>query len=189
MLQDLAFEDLLDAGQDLRLDLAYTDFYRDQRGDVNAALPSPLDTDTLFNNLAKSLLQQSGDLGGEQHAADPGVQQLAYQIVQGARYRYWRLLPAFSLRGLEFAHCGRSVTRGGSARCLLSMADKSHAIHFWSSSARSIATCWLPSADRPILMQSCKAPGPDRRLPLWVPMAQASLTSLPVRSPSPLLSR
>lgn len=86
-LQDLAFEDLLDAGQDLRLDLAYTDFYRDQ-GDVNAALPSPLDTDTLFNNIAKKLLEQSEPIG-EQRAANAGVQQLAYQIVQGAPLPPW----------------------------------------------------------------------------------------------------
>ena len=82
-MQYLAISDLLDAGHDLRLDQAYPDFYREQQGG-NAALPTPLDAQTLFNQLARTLLQQS-DSGGT--SADPStgpkVQQL-FHLVQGA---------------------------------------------------------------------------------------------------------
>jgi hypothetical protein len=74
----------VDAGHDLRLDLAYTDFYLDQRGG-NTALPSPLDTTTLFNSIARQLLDQSDSQAGDpvaDHSGDQGVQQL-FHLVQG----------------------------------------------------------------------------------------------------------
>ena len=85
-MQDLAIEDLIDAGRDLRLDQAYPEFYRAQHGG-NAALPSPLDTTTLFNSLAKRLIEgQDGrlaDPGSVDIATGQGVQQL-FNLVQGA---------------------------------------------------------------------------------------------------------
>ena len=85
-MQYRVIEDLIDAGHDLRLDHAYPDFYREQQGS-NARLPVPLDTQTLFNQLAQRILEQSqnrqrnampGDVD-----AEAGVQQL-FNLVQGA---------------------------------------------------------------------------------------------------------
>jgi hypothetical protein len=76
----------VDASHDLRLDLAYTDFYLDQRGGNNA-LPSPLDTTTLFNSIARQLLEHSNSQAGDPAADrsdEPGVQQL-FRLVQGVQ--------------------------------------------------------------------------------------------------------
>jgi hypothetical protein len=84
LAQYLAIEDLLDAGHDLRLDQAYPDFYREQQAG-NVALPTPLDTQTLFNQLARRLLQQQSNANAGAHDANsgPGVQEL-FNLVQGA---------------------------------------------------------------------------------------------------------
>ena len=86
--QDLAIEDFMEAGRDLRLDRAYPEFYKAQHlHGGNAALPTPLDTTTLFNSLAKRLLEgQDGRTVDTGHmapaASGPGVQQLI-NLVQG----------------------------------------------------------------------------------------------------------
>lgn len=87
-VQGFVIADFLDAGHDLRLDTAYTDFYREQAASAGVTLPSPLDTQTLFNKLARRLLQSAATDGSEGSAVGengdaPGVKEL-YTLVHGA---------------------------------------------------------------------------------------------------------
>jgi hypothetical protein len=80
-LQGGLFEDFFDAGNDVRLDVAYPDFYREQ-AIGNAQLPSPLDTQTLFSNLARQLIDDHSRAKVRPDIKGQGVQQLV-QLVQG----------------------------------------------------------------------------------------------------------
>lgn len=74
-------EDLFDAGNDVRLDLAYPEFYRDQG--AHAQLPSPLDTTTLLSNIARQLLDEKTRSSSRQDMnAGQNVQQL-FHALQG----------------------------------------------------------------------------------------------------------
>ena len=76
------FEDLFDAGNDVRLDVAYPDFYREQ-AIGNAQLPSPLDTQTLFSNLARQfLIDDPSRVKSRPDIKGQDVHQLV-QLVQG----------------------------------------------------------------------------------------------------------
>lgn len=83
-MQEDHWGDLLDSGHDLRLDVAYADFYREQRN-RDAQLPSPLETPELFTSLAKVLEGRTATAAGRRAAFQPGagVQDL-YSLVQGA---------------------------------------------------------------------------------------------------------
>lgn len=80
-LQAGIFEDLFDAGNDVRLDVAYPDFYREQ-AIGNAQLPSPLDTQTLFSNLARQLIDDHSRVKSRPDMKGQDVHQLV-QLVQG----------------------------------------------------------------------------------------------------------
>lgn len=81
LVQSVHFEDIFDAGNDVRLDVAYPDFYREQ-AIGNAQLPSPLDTQTLFSNLARQLIDDHSRSKSRPDIKGQGVHQLV-QLVQG----------------------------------------------------------------------------------------------------------
>jgi hypothetical protein len=86
-LQENHWDDLLDSGHDLRLDVAYADFYQEQRN-RNAQLPSPLEAPSLFTTLAKQLLdERSAERQTDLHQS-AGVQQL-FHLVQGVHASVW----------------------------------------------------------------------------------------------------
>lgn len=87
-MQGTLFEDLFDNGNDVRLDLAYPEFYREHQG-VNTQLPSPLDTTTLFSNIARQWLDEKARASSRQDMnAGQNVQQLFHALQGMYRLRH-----------------------------------------------------------------------------------------------------
>lgn len=81
----------------MRLDVAYPDFYREQ-AIGNAQLPSPLDTQTLFSNLARQLIDDHSRVKAIPDIKGQGVHQLV-QLVQGGHPRMYMncMLPEYRI--------------------------------------------------------------------------------------------